>query len=228
MLREKGINRIGNLLVPNDNYCAFEDWIIPVLNQMLEEQHKKKTIWSPSKICTRLGEEIGNENSVLYWAAVNHIPVFCPALTDGSLGDMIYMHSYRNPGLIVDIAQDIRRLNSISVKSRKSGMIIIGGGVVKHHICNANLMVSSVKQHFVDGLIDEMNKCDLVHSMISLMSEYCLCSAMVQISRCSSTLVKSTTARTRVLDPMKRSRGVRSSPLRVRSNCTVMPLWRSL
>ena len=35
----------------------------------------------------------------------NNIPVFCPALTDGSMGDMIYIHSYKNPGLIIDIAQ---------------------------------------------------------------------------------------------------------------------------
>lgn len=37
-LRSKGLNRIGNLLVPNGNYCTFEDWIIPILDQMLEEQ----------------------------------------------------------------------------------------------------------------------------------------------------------------------------------------------
>lgn len=37
-LRSKGLNRIGNLLVPNDNYCKFEDWIIPIFDQMLKEQ----------------------------------------------------------------------------------------------------------------------------------------------------------------------------------------------
>jgi deoxyhypusine synthase len=37
-LRSKGLNRIGNLLVPNDNYCKFQDWIIPIFNQMLKEQ----------------------------------------------------------------------------------------------------------------------------------------------------------------------------------------------
>lgn len=37
-LRSKGLNRIGNLLVPNDNYCKFEDWIMPILDQMLKEQ----------------------------------------------------------------------------------------------------------------------------------------------------------------------------------------------
>ena len=37
-LRKRGINRIGNLLVPNDNYCKFETWLTPILNKMLEEQ----------------------------------------------------------------------------------------------------------------------------------------------------------------------------------------------
>lgn len=40
-LRKRGINRIGNLLVPNDNYCKFEDWLMPILDQMLEEQLTK-------------------------------------------------------------------------------------------------------------------------------------------------------------------------------------------
>ena len=61
------------------------------------------TLWSPSRITARLGEEIGDPSSVLYWAARNKIPVFSPALTDGSLGDMMYFHSYKRPGLVVDI-----------------------------------------------------------------------------------------------------------------------------
>lgn len=38
VLRDRGLNRIGNLLVPNDNYCMFEDWVMPILDKMLEEQ----------------------------------------------------------------------------------------------------------------------------------------------------------------------------------------------
>lgn len=68
------------------------------------------------------------------------IPIFSPALTDGSLGDMMYFHSFRNPGLVVDILQDLHRLNSMAVKAAHTGMIILGGGLIKHHICNANLM----------------------------------------------------------------------------------------
>ena len=37
-LRMKGLNRIGNLVVPNDNYCKFEDWVVPILDKMVEEQ----------------------------------------------------------------------------------------------------------------------------------------------------------------------------------------------
>jgi deoxyhypusine synthase len=102
-LRKQGLNRIGNLLVPNDNYCLFEDWVNPILDKMLEEQRTLGTVWSPSKMIERLGLEIKDESSIYYWAARNGIPVFSPALTDGSLGDMMYFHSYRNPGLVCDI-----------------------------------------------------------------------------------------------------------------------------
>ncbi|KAJ5148447.1 hypothetical protein N7448_000025, partial [Penicillium atrosanguineum] len=153
-LRAKGLNRIGNLLVPNNNYCAFEDWVVPLLDTMLEEQEAAKLKaretgneedelhWTPSRITERLGREINNEDSVLYWAAKNNIPVFCPALTDGSLGDMLYFHTYKSSPqrLRVDIVDDVRRINSMAVRAARAGMIILGGGVVKHHIANACLM----------------------------------------------------------------------------------------
>jgi deoxyhypusine synthase len=142
MLREKGLNRIGNLLVPNDNYCAFEDWVIPIFNQMLEEQEKEGVVWTPSKVVDRLGKEIDNEQSVYYWCHKNNIPVFCPALTDGSIGDMLFFHTYKSSPLQlkIDIVGDIREINSLAMESTRAGAIILGGGVVKHHIANACLM----------------------------------------------------------------------------------------
>ncbi|KAG7601315.1 unnamed protein product [Arabidopsis thaliana] len=141
-LRSKGLNRIGNLLVPNDNYCKFEDWIIPIFDEMLKEQKEENVLWTPSKLLARLGKEINNESSYLYWAYKMNIPVFCPGLTDGSLGDMLYFHSFRTSGLIIDVVQDIRAMNGEAVHAnpKKTGMIILGGGLPKHHICNANMM----------------------------------------------------------------------------------------
>ncbi|XP_042435427.1 deoxyhypusine synthase isoform X2 [Zingiber officinale] len=140
-LRSNGLNRIGNLLVPNDNYCKFEDWIMPILDQMLLEQTTENVVWTPSKVIARLGKEINDENSYLYWAYKNGVSVYCPALTDGSLGDMLYCHSVRHPGLHIDIVQDIRAMNgeAVHVGLRKTGIIILGGGLPKHHICNANM-----------------------------------------------------------------------------------------
>lgn len=154
-LRDQGMNRIGNLLVPNDNYCKFEEWIVPVLDKCLEEQEAamkelgseglnagSPAVWTPSKLIARLGKEINDESSVLYWAYKNEIPIFCPSLTDGSIGDMLFFHTFKaSPQhLRLDIVADIRRINSMSMEASKAGMIILGGGLVKHHICNACLM----------------------------------------------------------------------------------------
>lgn len=67
-LRRKGMNRIGNLIVPNDNYCKFEDWLTPILDAMLAEQKESGIVWSPSSFIRRLGKEIDDEESVYYWA----------------------------------------------------------------------------------------------------------------------------------------------------------------
>ena len=146
-LRSKGLNRIGNLIVPNNNYCLFEDWVVPILDKMLEEQEASKNTeepvnWTPSKVIHRLGKEINDERSVYYWCYKNNIPVFCPALTDGSLGDMLYFHTFKASPLQlkIDIVEDIRKINTIAVRAKRAGMIILGGGVVKHHIANACLM----------------------------------------------------------------------------------------
>jgi deoxyhypusine synthase len=138
-LRAQGLNRIGNLLVPNQNYCLFEDWLHPILDKVLEEQNRDGVLWTPSRLIARLGKEINHPDSIYYWAYRNNIPVFCPALTDGSLGDMLYFHSYRNPGLVLDVIQDIRAINNEAIRARRTGIIILGGGLIKHHICNANL-----------------------------------------------------------------------------------------
>eukprot|EP00775_Hariotina_reticulata_P005314 gene5314-5549_t len=109
---------------------------------MLLEQKEQGVVWTPSKLIARLGKEISHPDSVYYWAWKQDIPVFCPAITDGSIGDMLFFHSYKSPGLVIDVVQDIRAINDSAMRAapRRTGMIILGGGVPKHHINNANLM----------------------------------------------------------------------------------------
>jgi len=139
-LRSKGFNRIGNLLVPNNTYCTFENWFKPILKKMVKEQEEKNIIWTPSKMVRRLGKEINNCKSVWYWCFKNNIPVFCPGITDGAIGDVIHFESYETDEFILDVSRDVREINDIAMKAKRTGMIVLGGGLIKHHICNANLM----------------------------------------------------------------------------------------
>lgn len=55
---------------------------------------------------------------------------------------MLYFHSYKSEHpLVIDIVSDIRYLNDMSVRAKKAGMVILGGGVCKHQIANAMLFV---------------------------------------------------------------------------------------
>lgn len=127
-------------LHPHQSSLAFESWAAPIVDQMHDEQERSGTTWSPSSMIARFGREINDPTSVLYWAHKNSIPVFCPAITDGAVGDVIYMHGYKRPGFICDIARDIRLINDAAVEAPQTGIVVLGGGVVKHHVCNANLM----------------------------------------------------------------------------------------
>ena len=83
----------------------FEEWLTPILDQMVKEQREQGVVWSPSKMIHRMGREIDNPDSVYYWCYKNDIPVFSPAITDGSIGDMVFFHSFKTPGLVLDLVQ---------------------------------------------------------------------------------------------------------------------------
>lgn len=139
-LRLNGVNRIGNLVIPNDNYVKFEEWITPILEDLYKHQVETGEVMTPSSLINRLGKEINNEESIYYWCYKNNIPVFCPAITDGSIGDILTVMSYKYPDFKCDIINDVKRINTISIKSKQVGQIILGGGLIKHHILNSNLM----------------------------------------------------------------------------------------
>lgn len=128
-LRGKGLNRIGNLIVPNNNYSLLESWFLELVKVMHAEQKDSNNtkIFTPSEITMRMGKKLDDENhplkeeSIYYWCYKNDIPVFCPAFTDGALGDVMYFDSYRDSGFICDINADLRKINDVSMKAKKSG-----------------------------------------------------------------------------------------------------------
>ncbi len=134
-LREKGINRIGNIFVPNSRYVKFEKFFQPILEELYQ---RRKTI-TPSELIWELGEKIDNEESICYWAFKNKIKIFCPAITDGAIGDNIYFFRHKRKDFVVDVAEDNEMLNDSTLGIKKSGLIILGSGIVKHAILNANM-----------------------------------------------------------------------------------------
>lgn len=143
-LRDNGFNRVGNVVIPNDNYTEFEKWLTNVINELTEGYTEEKPrILTPSAFIKILGEKIANESSLLYWASKNNIPIYSPAITDGSIGDIITFHKKRKM-FVLDIVEDIANINFEGFHSKETGAIILGCGLVKHHILNANL--------FNDGL----------------------------------------------------------------------------
>eukprot|EP00659_Diplonema_papillatum_P019485 gene19485-30030_t len=136
-LRSKGLNRIANLLVPNNNYCHFEDWMKPILDAMKKEQDAGTVQWTPSRMIERLGKDIKDDTSFYNQCAVNGIPVFCPSLSDGSIGDMLFFNAVQHPGLILDTAGDLHLLNSALKGCPEVNVLCLGGGLPKYHSLQA-------------------------------------------------------------------------------------------
>jgi deoxyhypusine synthase len=138
-LRERGINRIGNIYVSNNRYVEFEKFFHPILEELWQEQERSGKIWTGSELIWKLGEKINDKRSICYWAWKNKIKIHCPAIGDGALGDNIYFFKYKRPDFKIDITDDIRDMNDSTIGLKKSGVILLGSGVIKHHILNANM-----------------------------------------------------------------------------------------
>ncbi|PIU63197.1 deoxyhypusine synthase [archaeon CG07_land_8_20_14_0_80_38_8] len=139
-LHQKGVNRIGNILVPNDRYEALEDTLMPFFAHLLELQEERKSMLSPSEIIKELGKTITDENSILYWASRNNIPIFCPAILDGAFGLQLYYFKQEHPEIGIDVTADMKAEADLILNAEKTGGIILGGGFAKHHAIGLNIV----------------------------------------------------------------------------------------
>ncbi len=137
-LRERGLNRIYNILVSNEHYTKFESFMEGVLEKAYEGQKKEGRQLTPSELFHAIGKDLDDENSILFQAAKNGIPIFCPAVTDGSFGIALMMMQEKHKEFGLDIVRDMKKLYEITTEKqneqeRKTAAIVLGGGVPKHH-----------------------------------------------------------------------------------------------
>ena len=130
-LHHEGVNRLGNVLVPNDSYgIVIEKKIIPMLEDLYKEGKREL---STTELCREIGLRCCDETSILYWAAKNNIPVFVPGITDGSVGYQLWFFSQDHKDFRINLLKDEGDLNNMVFDAKKSGALIVGGGISKHH-----------------------------------------------------------------------------------------------
>ena len=131
MLHERGINRLGNVLVPNESYGIIIEEKMRFLLESLWNEGIREI--STRELCREIGKRICNESSILYWAWKNNIPVYVPGITDGAVGYQIWLFS-QDHKMKIDLLKDEQELNDLIFEAKKTGALIIGGGISKHHV----------------------------------------------------------------------------------------------
>lgn len=129
-LLEENIHRLGNILVPMDSYGPI---IEEKMQMFLEEAYKSgKREMSTADITRMIGEHLG-EGSFLYWAYKNNIPVIVPGIVDGAVGSQIWLFTQKHRDFKLNVVSDSELLSSLVFKAKKSGSLMLGGGISKHH-----------------------------------------------------------------------------------------------
>ena len=129
-LTKQNIHRLGNVLVPMESYGPI---IEEKMQLFLEEEYAKGTReMSTEDICRMIGSHLG-EDSFLYWAYKNDVKVIVPGIVDGAVGSQIWMFSQKHTDFKLNIIKDSDTLAGLIFKAKKSGALMLGGGISKHH-----------------------------------------------------------------------------------------------
>ena len=135
-LRERGINRLGNIFVPSDRYVWLEEY----LNEFFEEFFAEKAIRTPREFAFELGQTLDDEDSVLSVAADTDTPVYCPALTDAEIGNFLYYYKKQaDRDVGIEITADYETLVEDGMLAASTGLLVVGAGLPKHHAIMTNL-----------------------------------------------------------------------------------------
>jgi deoxyhypusine synthase len=128
-LYSKRIHRLGNVFIPMRSYgVAIED----ATQKALTEIAGRSKTWAPHSILSEIGARIQDPNSILAAAARKKVPVIVPGVTDSAFGTDLFLYAETHPFEINPLL-DMKLISDIVFESQKTGAIILGGGISKHH-----------------------------------------------------------------------------------------------
>ena len=132
-LRDQGIDRIYDVMVHDEAFAHLEDFLRGVFEQLDRKRY------SIRELLTAIGENLSDRNSILRSAVDSDVPVFCPAIADSMIG--LHAWIYKQTGsLAVDAFDDMKELIDLFCEAKRTGAIILGGGVPKNFIFQSALI----------------------------------------------------------------------------------------
>jgi deoxyhypusine synthase len=143
-LRKNGVNRTGNIYIPNDRYIWYYNYMQMFLKEIHSKYKAKKKQITTYDFVKELGMDLehleNHEESFTYWCYKNEIPMLCMPLNDGATGDHLYFFKKDHPDFSIDVVNELEVLYDTVLNADKVGGIILGGSIPKHAIMNAFML----------------------------------------------------------------------------------------
>jgi deoxyhypusine synthase len=133
-LRSKHINRIYDVFLEDECFSELEKKLQCVYGSL----DKDKT-YSIREIMTEIGKNIEDKHSILRSAYEMDVPVYCPAIQDSVIGLQAWLYNQTGK-MHVDAFKDMRELMDRCFEAKRTGALLIGGGVPKNYILQCMLV----------------------------------------------------------------------------------------
>ena len=133
-LRKNYIDRIYDTYIDEDELQLCDKKICEIADKLPPKSYtSREFIYEMGKY---LKNNSKKKNSLIKTAYDHNVPIFCPAFTDSSAGFGLVMHQEKNPKkhITIDSVREFRELTEIKIKSKSSGLFMIGGGVPKNFV----------------------------------------------------------------------------------------------
>jgi deoxyhypusine synthase len=128
-LKKNNIHRLGNVFIPTENYGPL---IESKIQEYLQEFYKDSKEFACYELLDYIGSKLG-ESSILYWAHKNKIPIIVPGIVDGAVGNQLWLFYQNHKDIHFNILKDQTRISDIIFEANKTGALMLGGGISKHH-----------------------------------------------------------------------------------------------
>ncbi len=132
-LRRRGLNRIYDVAMPDRDFIRLEKHLQRVLEPL-----EGRTL-SLRQLLDAIADSVRDRHSILRAARDHGVPVFCPALADSAIGLQVWLFLQRHR-LTVDAFADMRDLIDLCYESKRSGIVVLGGGVPKNFALQAMMV----------------------------------------------------------------------------------------